>query len=177
MWVSVTGMASILIFKLWVAPGGFSLHEHFIETTETKGEWPVLANLAGLLLGFAILTRIFEHSGVPASVPDLLPGGWFKGLILMGLIFVFSAFLDNIAAAMLGGTVAWVVYRGKPNIAFLASIIAASNAGGAASVIGDTTTTLMWIEGVRALELLPGYIGPLTAFAIFGVVGGESVSP
>jgi Na+/H+ antiporter NhaD/arsenite permease-like protein len=173
MWVSLTGLAVILIFKLWISPGEFSLSEHFLGTAEVKGEWSTLVNLAGLLLGFAILTKLFEDSGVPAIVPRVLPGGWGKGFILLGFVLVFSSFLDNIAAAMLGGTIAWVVYRGRVHIAYLASIIAASNAGGAGSVIGDTTTTLMWIEGIHPLELLPGYIGSAAAFAIFGYAGAR----
>jgi Na+/H+ antiporter NhaD/arsenite permease-like protein len=173
MWVSLTGMVLILLFKLWISPSGFNLAEHFIGSREVKGEWPILVNLAGLLFGFALLTKIFEDSGLPSVVPEILPGGWKKGFILLGFVFIFSTFLDNIAAAMLGGTMAWVVYKGRVHIAYLASIIAASNAGGAGSVVGDTTTTLMWIEGVHPLELLPGYIASISAFAVFGYAGAR----
>ena len=173
MWVSLSGLALILAFKLWISPAEFDLIEHFIGGPGIKGEWPILVNLAGLLLGFALLTKIFEDSGLPGVVPGILPGGWKKGFILLGFVFIFSTFLDNIAAAMLGGTMAWVVYRGRVHVAYLASIIAAGNAGGAGSVVGDTTTTLMWIEGVHPLELLPGYIASVSAFAVFGYAGAR----
>src|SRR5262249_7873228 len=42
-----------------------------------------------------------------------------------------------------------------------------ANAGGAGSVIGDTTTTMMWIRGVSPLELAPAFIGAIAAFAFF----------
>ena len=46
------------------------------------------------------------------------------------------------------------VFRGKVHIGYLAAIVAASNAGGSGSVVGDTTTTMMWIDGVNPLDVL-----------------------
>ncbi len=43
------------------------------------------------------------------------------------------------------------LFRAKVHIGYLAAIVAASNAGGAWSVVGDTTTTMMWIDGVSPL--------------------------
>jgi hypothetical protein len=49
--------------------------------------------------------------------------------------------------------------QGRVHIGYLAAIVAASNAGGAGSVVGDTTTTMMWIAGVAArCEVLEAYI-------------------
>jgi Na+/H+ antiporter NhaD/arsenite permease-like protein len=82
---------------------------------------------------------------------------------------VLSSFLDNIAGAIIGGTVARHVFRGKVHIAYLAAIVAASNAGGAGSVVGDTTTTMMWVSGVSALSVLEAYVAAIAAFLIFAV--------
>jgi hypothetical protein len=60
-----------------------------------------------------------------------------------------SAVLDNIAAALIGGSAAITLFKRKVHIGYLAAIVAASNAGGAGSVIGDTTTTMIWIAGCR----------------------------
>ena len=78
------------------------------------------------------------------------------------MIFVLSSFLDNIAAALIGGTIANVVFRGKVHIGYLAAIVAASNAGGSGSVVGDTTTTMMWIDGVSPMQVIEAYIGGRT---------------
>ena len=118
----------------------------------------LLANLLGLLLGFALLSKHFEESRVPAWLPQLLPDDWKGGFVLLVMIFVLSSFLDNIAAAMIGGTIAGVVFRGKVHIGYLAAIVAASNAGGSGSVVGDTTTTMMWIDGVSPLAVFEAYI-------------------
>lgn len=170
MYVALIGLAAILIFKFIFDPG-FSLIEHIAGSAESEGEWRILVNLLGLLFGFAILARHFEESKIPDKLPDLLPDNWTGGLVLLFLIMVLSSFLDNIAAAMIGGTIAMVVYKGKVHIGYLAAIIAASNAGGAGSVVGDTTTTLMWIDGVSPLWVLKSFIGSAAAFLIFGVFG------
>ncbi len=62
-----------------------------------------------------------------------------------------------------------VVFKHKVHIGYIAAIVAASNAGGSGSVIGDTTTTLMWIEGVNPFNVLHAYIAAFTALAFFSV--------
>jgi Na+/H+ antiporter NhaD/arsenite permease-like protein len=62
-----------------------------------------------------------------------------------------------------------VVFRRKVHIGYLAAVVAASNAGGAGSVVGDTTTTMMWIAGVSPLSVLEAYIAAGLALVICGV--------
>jgi Na+/H+ antiporter NhaD/arsenite permease-like protein len=131
-------------------------------------EWVILANLALLLMGFSVLSRLFEQSSLPDLAPDILPGGWLGGVVLLLLVFVLSAFLDNIASAF-GATVARHIYQGRVQVAFLAAIVAAANAGGAGSVVGDTTTTMIWIAGKSPLDVLHGYVGSAASLAVFAV--------
>lgn len=169
MYVALTGLVVVLILKYLFSD--FSLLEHIVGNEHHEGEWRVLLNLMGLLLGFAILAKYFEESEVPNWLPNILPNDWKGGLILLFAIMVISSFLDNIAAAMIGGAIAMVVYKGKVHMGFLAAIVAASNAGGAGSVVGDTTTTLMWIDGVNPLDVTHAFIASISAFLIFGFVG------
>jgi Na+/H+ antiporter NhaD/arsenite permease-like protein len=169
MYVALTGLAVILIFKYLFTD--FSLFEHITGTAQKEGEWRILLNLLGLLFGFAILAEIFKESRLPDILPNYLPEGWKGGFVLLFFICILSSFLDNIAAAMIGGTIAMVVFKGKVHIGFLAAIIAASNAGGAGSVVGDTTTTLMWIDGVNPLDVIHAFVASIAALAIFGVAG------
>ncbi len=170
MYVALTGLVVVMAFKL-IFDSGFNTFEHFFGGTHEEGEWRILLNLMGLLFGFAILAKHFEESKVPDVLPKFLPDDWKGGLVLLFLIMILSSFLDNIAAAMIGGTIAMVVYKGKVHLGFLAAIVAASNAGGAGSVVGDTTTTLMWIDGVSPVWVFPAFIASLASFIIFGVVG------
>ena len=57
----------------------------------------------------------------------------------------------------------------KVHIGYLAAIVAASNAGGSGSVVGDTTTTMMWIDGVSPLKVLDAYVAAALAMVIFGI--------
>lgn len=166
--VALTGLAAIIIYKLaftgfkfGTGLTGFGLH--------MQHEWVTLANLFMLLMGFALLSRHFEESRIPDEMPALLPDDWKGGVVLLVMVFVLSSFLDNIAAALIGGTVARHVFRGKVTIGYLAAIVAASNAGGSGSVVGDTTTTMMWIAGVSPLSVLEAYAAALTALLIFAV--------
>jgi Na+/H+ antiporter NhaD/arsenite permease-like protein len=129
----------------------------------------ILANLCLLLMGFALLSRHFEKSRIPDEMPAYLPDDWKGAFVLLILVAVLSSFLDNIAAALIGGTMARHVFRGKVHIGYLAAIVAASNAGGSGSVVGDTTTTMMWIDGVSPLSVLEAFVAATVAVVIFGI--------
>lgn len=160
--VALTGLGLVLLYKLVCTP--FNLPQHVLH------EWKDLLNLFGLLIGFSLLAKHFEHSGVPARLPHYLPDDWKGGFLLLILVFILSSFLDNIAAAMIGGGVAHVVFRKKVHIGYLAAIVAASNGGGSGSVLGDTTTTMMWIDGIAATDVLHAYVAAVPALLLFGIV-------
>jgi Na+/H+ antiporter NhaD/arsenite permease-like protein len=172
MYVALSGLATILIFKLLFDPS-FHLVEHLFGGPEHEGEWRVLLNLLGLLTGFAILAKHFEDSKIPLALPAYLPDDWKGGFMLLCMVALMSSFLDNIAAAMIGGAMAQVVFRGRVHIGFLAAIVAASNAGGSGSVVGDTTTTMMWIEGVPALDVLHAYVAAVPTVLILAFIGAR----
>jgi Na+/H+ antiporter NhaD/arsenite permease-like protein len=102
-------------------------------------------------------------------LPRYLPDDWKGGFVLLLLVFVLSSFLDNIAAALIGGTMANAVFRSKLHVGYLAAIVAASNAGGSGSVVGDTTTTMMWIDGKSPLDVLHAYVAAGAAMIVFGI--------
>jgi Na+/H+ antiporter NhaD/arsenite permease-like protein len=166
--VALIGLATITVYKLIftgfkTGPGiaGLALH--------IQHEWVILTNLLCLLVGFALLSNHFEKSHAPDVLPRFLPDDWKGCFALLVVVFVLSGFLDNIAAALIGGTIAATVFRRKVHIGFLAAIVAASNAGGAGSVVGDTTTTMMWLDGVSPLSVLDAYIAAFAALLVFGV--------
>jgi len=166
--VALVGLGVIVLYKLGftgfkTGPGFAGLGLHLAH------EWVILTNLLGLLLGFALLSNHFEESRVPAVLPRFLPDDWKGGFVLLVMIFVLSSFLDNIAAALIGGTIARGVFRGRVHIGYLAAIVAASNAGGSGSVVGDTTTTMMWIDGVDPLDVLEAFIAAGLAIVVFGI--------
>ncbi len=166
--VALAGLATIALYKI-VFTGfksgsgaiGFLFHlEH---------EWVILLNLFCLLTGFAILSRHFEKSHIPVVLPKFMPNDWKGAFLLIALVWIMSAFLDNIAAALIGGAMAHQLFRAKVHIGYLAAIVASSNCGGAWSVLGDTTTTMMWIDGISPLVVFEAIIASSVALFIFGI--------
>ena len=165
---ALIGLGAITLKKLLgtgfnEGPGLAGLFAHY------EHEWVLLANLFLLLVGFAVLARHFEASRVPDWMPAALPDNWTGGFVLLVLVFFISSFLDNIAAALIGATVARHVFKGRVRIGYLAAIVAAANAGGAGSVIGDTTTTMLWIAGVSPLSVLHAYVAAVCALFVSGI--------
>jgi Na+/H+ antiporter NhaD/arsenite permease-like protein len=166
--VSLIGLTTIIAYKLLItgfktAPGIGGLVGHI------RQEWVMLTNLFLLLIGFGLLSRHFEKTRIPAVLPRILPHDWKGAFWLLVMVFILSSFLDNIAAALIGGAMAHTLFRAKVHIGFLAAIVAASNAGGSGSVVGDTTTTMMWIDGVSPLDVLHAYAGAAIALVVFGI--------
>lgn len=166
--VAGAGLGVVVLYKLAVT--GFHAGQGLPGLlAHLGGEWSVLANLFLLLLGFALLSRHFEESHLPGRLPNVLPDDWRGGFLLLVLVFALSSFLDNIAAALIGGTVARTVFRGRVHVGYIAAIVAASNAGGSGSVIGDTTTTMMWIDGVSPASVLHAYVAAGVALVVCGI--------
>jgi len=171
-YVAITGLASIILYKLIFTgfktgsgiPGLISHFDH---------EWAILTNLFALLMGFAILSRHFEKSHVPVILPRYLPNDWKGGFVLLVMIFFISSFLDNIAAALIGGAMAHQLFKAKVHIGYVAAIVAASNAGGSFSVVGDTTTTMMWIAGARPGQVFTAFYAAIIALIISGIIAAR----
>lgn len=166
--VALTGLAVTLAYKIGITGfktgaglAGFAVH--------LSHEWVMLANLFALLMGFTLLSKHFADSHVPDVLPKILPDDWKGGFVLLVMVFVLSSFLDNIAAALIGGSMAHAVFRGKVHIGYLAAIVAASNAGGSGSVVGDTTTTMMWIAGVAPADVFHAYVAAAVALVVCGI--------
>ncbi len=167
LYVALTGLATISLYKILftgfktgVGLAGFFGH--------LGHEWVTLANLFCLLTGFALLARHFEKSHVPVILPKFLPDDWKGGFLLLVMVFVISSFLDNIAAALIGGAMAHQLFKARVHVGYLAAIVAASNAGGSGSVVGDTTTTMMWIDGISPAVVFDAYVAAGVALLITG---------
>ena len=172
LYVGLTGMVTITLYKLFFT--GFKSGDGFIGLVgHFQHEWVILVNLFCLLMGFALLSRHFEKSHVPVILPKYLPDDWKGGFVLLVMVFVLSSFLDNIAAALIGGAMAHQLFKAKVHVGYLAAIVAASNAGGAGSVVGDTTTTMMWIDGVSPLDVFHAYVAAGVALCITAYFGAK----
>ena len=172
LYVALTGLFTITLYKIIFT--GFASGPGVAGFVGHLGhEWVTIANLFCLLTGFALLARHFEKSHVPVILPKYLPNDWKGGFVMLVMVFVISSFLDNIAAALIGGAMAHQLFRGKVHVGFLAAIVAASNAGGSGSVVGDTTTTMMWIDGISPGSVFHAYVAAGVALLIIGYFGAK----
>ena len=162
LWIALGGLALVLVTRLTLTD--FALGAHL------QHEASILLNLAGLLLGFSVLADYFERSHLPERLTVVLPPGKLGAFALLILVAILSALLDNIAAALIGGSAAITLFKRKVHIGYLAAIVAASNAGGAGSVIGDTTTTMIWIAGASPLWVVEAAVGAAVAILFFGTI-------
>jgi Na+/H+ antiporter NhaD/arsenite permease-like protein len=166
--VALIGLTTIALYKIGftgfkTGPGVMGFLSHL------GHEWVILANLLCLLMGFALLSRHFEKSRVPVILPKYLPDDWKGGFVLLVMVWILSSFLDNIAGALIGGAMAHQLFRARVHLGYLAAIVAAANAGGAWSVLGDTTTTMMWIAGISPSRVFEAIIASAVALFIFGI--------
>ena len=166
--VALLGAITISLYKIVFTgfrfgPGVTGWVSHMVH------EWVILANLLCLLMGFALLSRHFEKSHIPVVLPKYLPNDWKGAFVMLIMVFVLSSFLDNIAAALIGGAMAHQLFRAKVHIGYLAAIVAASNAGGSGSVVGDTTTTMLWISGVSPIQVFDAYVAAVVALIVCGI--------
>src|SRR4051812_3360788 len=160
--VGLAGLAVIAFVRL--------VFSRFDAAAHVAHEWPKLANLFGLLVGFAVLADHVDSSRAGERLPRLLPRGAAGCFGLLLFVWVLSGLLDNIAAAMIGAAIAARVFAGNLHLGYLVAIVAAANAGGAGSVIGDTTTTMIWLDGISPWRVIHAYVGSGAALLLFGSV-------
>jgi Na+/H+ antiporter NhaD/arsenite permease-like protein len=157
---AIGGLVATIAVSLTVP--GFDLLQHVQHEART------LANLAGLLLGFAALAAHFERSHAAERLTTRLPDGRAGAFGLLVVVFLMSAVLDNIAAALIGTATASTLFQRRLHVGYLAAIVAAANAGGAGSVVGDTTTTMLWFAGASPAWIARAFLGAVVALACFG---------
>lgn len=106
-------------------------------------------NIVAFLLAALALIEILVHYKlfdlIRAKLIKLKVNDRQQFLVIIGLTFMFSAVLDNIAITIAMLQIARRFFTGKNMIIAAAGIVIAANAGGAWSPIGDITTILLWL--------------------------------
>jgi len=122
--IAAAGLVAIVVARL--AGGGVDW------LALVQGQWSKLANLFGLLVGFALVADHFEHSRLPDRLPRLLPRGALGCFVLLALIWLMSGVLDNIAAALIGVVAASRLFS-RLHPGYVAGIVAGPTVAGPAA--------------------------------------------
>jgi Na+/H+ antiporter NhaD/arsenite permease-like protein len=109
-----------------------------------------IANILLFLLGaMTIVETIDEHHGFKIITDKIKTTNKVKLLWTIAILsFFFSALLDNLTTAIVMiSLLRKLVGDKQTRWLFAGVVVIAANAGGAWSVIGDVTTTMLWIGG------------------------------
>lgn len=143
-------------------------HDHLSESISHIGA-EVFGVVAFLLAAMALIEilvhyRLFDL--IRSKLSKLNVDTRQQFLMVMGLTFVFSAALDNIAITIAMLQIARRFFSGKNLLIAVAGIVVAANAGGAWSPIGDITTILLWVaDKFTATEVIKYAFLPALALA------------
>ncbi|MEQ3690197.1 MAG: sodium:proton antiporter NhaD [Flavobacterium sp.] len=140
----LTGSLCWIVIALFSRQGSNDISE---KLTLYFGE---IAGLLIFLLGAMTIVELIDlHKGFSVITHRIRTKSVLKLLWIIGSItFVLSAFLDNLATAIIMVTLLRkILPKGKIRMILAGVVVIASNAGGAFSPIGDVTTTLLWIGG------------------------------
>lgn len=127
----------------------------------------LLAALA--LIEILVHYRLFDL--IRARLIELKVNDRQQFLVILGLTFMFSAVLDNIAITIAMLQIARRFFTGRNLLIAASGIVIAANAGGAWSPVGDVTTILLWLaEKFTAVEVIRYAFLPSLALVL--VAGG-----
>ena len=140
----LTGSLCWIVIAIFNNEGSHEISE---KLTNYFGE---IAGLLIFLLGAMTIVELIDlHKGFSVITHRIRTKSVLKLLwIIGGITFILSAFLGNLATAIIMVTLLRkILPKGKIRMILAGVVVIASNAGGAFSPIGDVTTTLLWIGG------------------------------
>jgi Na+/H+ antiporter NhaD/arsenite permease-like protein len=150
-------------------------NEHELEHALSHTGAEIFSIVAFLLAALALIEILVHY-----RLFDLIRGKLIKlnvndrqqFLVIIGLTFMFSAVLDNIAITIAMLQIARRFFTGKNMIIAAAGVVIAANAGGAWSPIGDITTILLWLaDKFTATEIIRyAFLPSLTLVAVAGAL-------
>lgn len=150
-------------------------NEHELDRALSHAGTEIFSIVAFLLAALALIEilvhyRLFDL--IRAKLIKLHVNDRQQFLVIIGLTFMFSAVLDNIAITIAMLQIARRFFTGKNMIIAAAGIVIAANAGGAWSPIGDITTILLWLaDKFTASEIIRyAFFPSLTLVVVAGTL-------
>lgn len=124
--------------------------------------------------GFEVITSLIRTTSQVALI-------WLIGFVT----FFLSAILDNLTTTIVMiSLIQKLIARRDDRLLFASLIVIAANAGGAWTVIGDVTTTMLWIGGqisplkIMSAVFLPSLLNLLVPLAFISFsLKGKTIAP
>ncbi len=196
-----TGMVCWALYAFYLGeqpyPEGTNVHDavhHILEHGAAGGGGLIhhIYEIGGILFflmgAMTIVETVDEHQGFTLITDKITTKSKVKLLWIIAILsFFFSALLDNLTTAIVMiSLLRKLVGDKQTRWLFAGMVVIAANAGGAWSVIGDVTTTMLWMKGqlpdsvVIAIPslILPSFIALLVPLLILTfTMKGEADRP
>lgn len=145
------------------------------------------AQIVFFLIGAMTIVEVIDaHDGFEVITSRISTTSQVKLMWLVGFVaFFLSAILDNLTTTIVMiSLIQRLIARREDRLLFASLIVIAANAGGAWTVIGDVTTTMLWIGGqVSPLKImramfLPSLVNLLVPLAFISMaLKGKTIAP
>jgi Na+/H+ antiporter NhaD/arsenite permease-like protein len=136
------------------------------------------AQIVFFLIGAMTIVEVIDaHDGFEVITSRIGTTSQFKLMWLVGFVaFFLSAILDNLTTTIvMVSLIQRLIARREDRLLFASLIVIAANAGGAWTVIGDVTTTMLWIGGqisplnIMRAVFLPSLVSLLVPLAFISL--------
>ncbi|MCK1739528.1 sodium:proton antiporter NhaD [Bradyrhizobium sp. 139] len=145
------------------------------------------AQIVFFLIGAMTIVEVIDaHNGFEVITSRISTTSQVKLMWLVGLVaFFLSAILDNLTTTIVMiSLIQRLIARREDRLLFASLIVIAANAGGAWTVIGDVTTTMLWIGGqitplnIMGAVFLPSVLNLLVPLAFISFsLKGKTIAP
>lgn len=144
------------------------------------------AQIVFFLIGAMTIVEVIDaHDGFEVITSRISTTSQVKLMWLVGFVaFFLSAILDNLTTTIvMVSLIQRLIARHEDRLLFASVIVIAANAGGAWTVIGDVTTTMLWIGGqisplnIMRAVFLPSLVNLLVPLVFIGfALKGKTVA-
>lgn len=145
------------------------------------------AQIVFFLIGAMTIVEVIDaHDGFEVITSRISTTSQVRLMWLIGFVtFFLSAILDNLTTTIvMVSLVQRLIAKRDDRLLFASLIVIAANAGGAWTVIGDVTTTMLWIGGqitplkIMGAVFLPSLVNLLVPLVFISfLVKGKTIAP
>lgn len=157
--IAVNKSASALLGAgvLWTIYA-FTTGDHALVGRQLDESVASTAQIVFFLIGAMTIVEVIDaHDGFEVITSRISTTSQIKLMWLVAFVaFFLSAILDNLTATIvMVSLIQRLIAKRDDRVLFASVIVIAANAGGAWTVIGDVTTTMLWIGGqITALNIM-----------------------
>ena len=183
--ISKTATALIGAVLLWTIYA-VTISDHTLVSHQLDESVASTAQIIFFLIGAMTIVEVIDaHDGFEVITSRINTTSQVTLMWLVGFVsFVLSAILDNLTTTIvMVSLIQRLIARRDDRLLFASLIVIAANAGGAWTVIGDVTTTMLWIGGqitplnIMRAVFLPSVVNLLVPLAFISLsVRGKTIA-